>query len=94
MRACGHPTARGDPHPPVTGNYDYLLEVEVAGLPAYEDFHANQLAWLPCVATVTGYVTMKTLSAGELCSRARCACCRNLMDWVDEDSAASCAAGT
>lgn len=47
----------------VTGNYDYLLEVEVADLPAYEDFHANRLAGLPCVATVTSYVTMKTLSA-------------------------------
>ncbi|MGH3418077.1 MAG: Lrp/AsnC family transcriptional regulator [Streptosporangiaceae bacterium] len=28
----------------VTGNYDYLLQVEVADLPAYEDFHANRLA--------------------------------------------------
>ena len=26
----------------VTGNYDYLLQVEVADLPAYEDFHANR----------------------------------------------------
>jgi Lrp/AsnC family leucine-responsive transcriptional regulator len=48
----------------VTGNYDYLLQVEVADLPAYEDFHANQLASLPGVAMVTSYVTMKTLSAG------------------------------
>jgi Lrp/AsnC family leucine-responsive transcriptional regulator len=47
----------------VTGNYDYLLQVEVADLPAYEDFHANQLASLPGVAMVTSYVTMKTLSA-------------------------------
>jgi len=47
----------------VTGNYDYLLEVEVADLPAYEDFHANRLANLPGVAAVTSYVTMKTLSA-------------------------------
>ncbi|MGW0998972.1 Lrp/AsnC family transcriptional regulator [Streptomyces sp. NPDC002520] len=46
----------------VTGNYDYLLQVEVADLPAYEDFHANRLAGLPGVATVTSYVTMKTLS--------------------------------
>ena len=46
----------------VTGNYDYLLQIEVADLPAYEDFHANRLAELPCVATVTSYVTMKTLS--------------------------------
>jgi len=36
----------------ITGNYDYLLQVEVADLPAYEDFHANQLASLPGVAMV------------------------------------------
>ncbi|MEV8638431.1 Lrp/AsnC family transcriptional regulator [Streptosporangium sp. NPDC051023] len=47
----------------VTGNYDYLLQVEVADLPAYEHFHAHQLAALPGVATVSSYVTMKTLSA-------------------------------
>ncbi|MDT7680152.1 MAG: Lrp/AsnC family transcriptional regulator, leucine-responsive regulatory protein, partial [Pseudonocardiales bacterium] len=47
----------------VTGNYDYLLQVEVADLPAYEDFHANRLASLPGVAAVTSYVTMKTLPA-------------------------------
>jgi Lrp/AsnC family leucine-responsive transcriptional regulator len=46
----------------ITGNYDYLLQVEVADLPAYEDFHANRLATLPSVAAVTSYVTMKTLS--------------------------------
>ncbi len=46
----------------VTGNYDYLLQVEVADLPAYEHFHANRLASLPGVASVTSYVTMKTLS--------------------------------
>jgi Lrp/AsnC family leucine-responsive transcriptional regulator len=46
----------------ITGNFDYLLQVEVADLPAYENFHANQLASLPGVATVTSYVSMKTLS--------------------------------
>jgi len=45
----------------VTGNFDYLLQVEVADLPAYEDFHANRLASLPGVAMVTSYVAMKTL---------------------------------
>jgi Lrp/AsnC family transcriptional regulator, leucine-responsive regulatory protein len=45
----------------ITGNFDYLLQVEVADLPAYEDFHANQLAALPGVATVTSFVIMKTL---------------------------------
>jgi len=47
----------------VTGNYDYLLQVEVADLPAYADFHAHRLAGLPSVAAVTSYITMKTLSA-------------------------------
>ena len=46
----------------VTGNFDYLLQIEVADLPAYEHFHANQLATLPGLAAVTSYVTMKTLT--------------------------------
>ena len=46
----------------VAGNFDYILQVEVADLPAYENFHANQLANLPSIAAVTSYVTMKTLS--------------------------------
>ena len=45
----------------VTGNYDYILQVEVADLPTYEHFHAHRLASLPSVAAVTSYVTMKTL---------------------------------
>jgi Lrp/AsnC family transcriptional regulator, leucine-responsive regulatory protein len=49
----------------VTGNFDYLLQVEVADLSAYEDFHANRLADLPGMAAVTSYVTMKTLSADD-----------------------------
>ncbi|MFD6497194.1 Lrp/AsnC ligand binding domain-containing protein, partial [Streptomyces sp. NPDC060188] len=36
-------------------------QVEVADLSAYEDFHANQLAALPGVATVNSFVIMKTL---------------------------------
>ncbi|WP_329529341.1 Lrp/AsnC family transcriptional regulator [Streptomyces sp. NBC_01462] len=47
----------------ITGNFDYLLQVEVADLPAYENFHANQLAALPGVATVNSFVIMKTLDA-------------------------------
>jgi Lrp/AsnC family leucine-responsive transcriptional regulator len=46
----------------VTGNFDYLLQIEVEDLPAYEHFHANQLADLPGLAAVTSYVTMKTLT--------------------------------
>ncbi|MBR7827081.1 Lrp/AsnC family transcriptional regulator [Actinospica sp. MGRD01-02] len=45
----------------ITGTYDYLLQVEVADLPAYEDFHANRMANLPGVAAVNSYVAMKTL---------------------------------
>jgi Lrp/AsnC family transcriptional regulator, leucine-responsive regulatory protein len=48
----------------ITGSFDYLLQVEVADLPAYEDFHANQLAALPAVATVNSFVIMKTLDSG------------------------------
>jgi Lrp/AsnC family leucine-responsive transcriptional regulator len=47
----------------ITGNFDYLLQVEVADLPAYEEFHANQLAALPGVATVNSFVIMKTIDA-------------------------------
>ena len=46
----------------VAGNFDYILQVEVADLPAYEDFHAHRLAALPSVAAVTSYMTMKTLN--------------------------------
>lgn len=45
----------------VTGSFDYLLDVEVADLSAYEQFHANRLADLPGVAHVTSSVTMKTI---------------------------------
>ncbi len=45
----------------VTGNFDYLLHVEVADLNAYEDFHAKRLADLPGVSAVNSYVVMKTL---------------------------------
>ncbi|MFD7324258.1 Lrp/AsnC family transcriptional regulator [Streptomyces sp. NPDC059875] len=45
----------------ITGSFDYLIQVEVADLPAYEEFHANQLAALPGVATVNSFVIMKTL---------------------------------
>jgi Lrp/AsnC family leucine-responsive transcriptional regulator len=50
----------------VTGNYDYFIQIEVADLPAYEHFHAHQLAALPDVASVTTYVIMKTLPESAL----------------------------
>ncbi|MEI3843659.1 MULTISPECIES: Lrp/AsnC family transcriptional regulator [unclassified Microbacterium] len=46
----------------VTGNYDYLLDIEVPDLAAYERFHSQRLASLPAVGAVNSYVTMKTLS--------------------------------
>ena len=45
----------------VTGNFDYLLHVEVADLSAYEEFHAKRLAGLPGVSAVNSYVVMKTM---------------------------------
>jgi Lrp/AsnC family leucine-responsive transcriptional regulator len=45
----------------ITGNFDYLLQIEVSDLAAYEEFHANGLANLPAVAAVSSYVVMKTL---------------------------------
>lgn len=47
----------------VAGKFDYVLQVEVADLAAYEDFHANKVAGLSSVAAVNSYVTMKTLAA-------------------------------
>jgi len=44
-----------------TGAYDYLLQVEVAYLAAYERFHAEALAALPELGAVTSFVVMKTL---------------------------------
>jgi len=46
----------------VTGNFDYILDVEVADLRVYEAFHANRLAGLPGVTAVNSYVVMKSLS--------------------------------
>lgn len=45
----------------VTGTFDYLLQVDVADLPAYEHFHAHGLAGLPELGAVTSFVVMKTL---------------------------------
>jgi Lrp/AsnC family leucine-responsive transcriptional regulator len=45
----------------VTGNFDYLLHVEVADLGAYEEFHATRLADLPGLSAVNSYVVMKTM---------------------------------
>jgi Lrp/AsnC family leucine-responsive transcriptional regulator len=42
----------------VTGNFDYLLRVEVPDLPAYERFHADRLAALHNVGQVVTYISM------------------------------------
>lgn len=46
----------------VTGDLDYLLRVEVPDLAAYEEFHANKLADVPGIGTVTSYVAMTTVT--------------------------------
>jgi Lrp/AsnC family leucine-responsive transcriptional regulator len=42
----------------VTGNFDYLLRVEVTDLAAYEHFHADKLAALHNVGQLTTYISM------------------------------------
>ena len=42
----------------VTGNFDYLLRVEVTDLAAYERFHADKLAALHNVGQLTTYISM------------------------------------
>lgn len=51
VRACHH----------VTGTFDYLVQVEVADLEAYQRFHAEALVGLPELGAVTSFVVMKTL---------------------------------
>jgi Lrp/AsnC family leucine-responsive transcriptional regulator len=46
----------------VTGSFDYLLRVEVADLPAYERFHADELAALHNVSQLVTYVSMTDFS--------------------------------
>ena len=42
----------------VTGNFDYLLRVEVPDLQAYERFHADKLAALHNVGQLVTYISM------------------------------------
>jgi Lrp/AsnC family leucine-responsive transcriptional regulator len=46
----------------VTGNFDYLLRVEVPDLRAYELFHADKLAALHNVGQVVTYISMTDFS--------------------------------
>jgi DNA-binding Lrp family transcriptional regulator len=42
----------------VTGNFEYLLRVEVPDLDSYKHFHTEVLGGLPDVTTITTYVVM------------------------------------
>lgn len=55
----------------VTGTFDYLLQVEVEDLAAYEHFHAGALSALPELGAVTSFVVMKTLERHSPASPAR-----------------------
>ena len=46
----------------VTGNFDYLLRVEVPDLASYERFHADKLAALHNVGQVVTYISMTDLT--------------------------------
>jgi Lrp/AsnC family leucine-responsive transcriptional regulator len=46
----------------VTGTFDYLLRVEVRDLPAFERFHADQLAALHNVGQLITYISMTDFS--------------------------------
>ena len=46
----------------VTGNFDYLLRVEVPDLEAYERFHADELAALHNVGQLVTYISMTDLT--------------------------------
>lgn len=42
----------------VTGNYEYLLRVEVADLAAYKAFHTNVIGTLPKVNSITSHICL------------------------------------
>jgi Lrp/AsnC family transcriptional regulator, leucine-responsive regulatory protein len=42
----------------VTGNFEYLLRIEVSDLDAYKHFHTEVLGGLPDVTIITTYVVM------------------------------------
>jgi DNA-binding Lrp family transcriptional regulator len=44
----------------ITGNYEYLLRVEVADLAAYKAFHLNVLGTAPLVRGITSYIVMES----------------------------------
>ena len=42
----------------ITGNVEYLLRVEVPGLDAYKEFHAETLGTLSQVSSITSYISL------------------------------------
>ncbi|MEM6747178.1 MAG: Lrp/AsnC family transcriptional regulator [Pseudomonadota bacterium] len=42
----------------ITGSVEYLLRVEVNGLDAYKNFHADTLGVLPQVASITSHICL------------------------------------
>ena len=45
----------------VTGEFEYILQVETKDLPSYKSFHTNVLGDIPQVATITTHVVMESL---------------------------------
>ena len=43
----------------VTGNYEYILRIEVEDLTAYKRFHMNVLGTVPLVRGITSYISMQ-----------------------------------
>ena len=45
----------------VTGNYEYILRIEVADLNAYKEFHSEVLGTIPGVQGITSFISMETV---------------------------------
>ena len=45
----------------VTGNFEYILRVEVADLDAYKKFHSDVLGTIPGVQGITSFISMETV---------------------------------
>jgi len=45
----------------VTGNFEYLLRIEVADLKAYKRFHHDTLGTVPLVRGITSYISMQSV---------------------------------
>ena len=45
----------------VTGNFEYILRIEVADLAAYKKFHMNVLGTVPLVRGITSYIVMESV---------------------------------